>query len=85
VVAKYAKFYIKDKLYTLILRLHQMVIKAGLRKINLSYSRISFVDISTKLNLPKNTDVEFIVAKGIRDGVLNAKIDHESQIVVIKE
>ena len=55
-----------------------MVIKAGLRKINLSYSRISFADISLKLNLPKNTDVEFIVAKGIRDGVLNAKIDHES-------
>ena len=54
-----------------------MVIKTGLRKINLSYSRISFNDVAHKLNLPKNTDVEHIIAKGIRDGVINALIDYE--------
>jgi len=29
-----------------------MVIRTGLRKINTSYSRISFTDIAEKLNLP---------------------------------
>ena len=54
-----------------------MVIKTGLRKINLSYSKISFADIALKLNLPKHTDIEFLVAKAIRDKVLNAEIIHE--------
>lgn len=43
--------------------LHHVVIKTGLRKINLSYSRISLRDVALKLNLDSNTDVEFIVAK----------------------
>jgi len=62
-----------------------MVIKTGLRKINLSYSRISLSDIATKLNAPKNTDMEFIVAKAIRDGTLNAEIDHENKFIIMKE
>lgn len=53
-----------------------MVIKTGLRKINISYSKIAFDDVADKINLPKNTNVEFIIAKAIRDGVLNAEIDH---------
>lgn len=55
-----------------------MVIKTGLRKINLSYSRISFDDIAQKLNLQQNMEVEFIIAKAIRDGILNAEINHEN-------
>lgn len=54
-----------------------MVIKTGLRKINLSYSRISFEDIVKKLNLSSNSDIEFMIAKSIRDGVINAEINHE--------
>lgn len=61
-----------------------MVIRTGLRKINTSYSRISFTDIAEKLNLPADNQVEFIVAKAIRDGVMNAVINHEAQIVTIQ-
>lgn len=62
-----------------------MVIKTGLRKINISYSKISFDDIACKINLPKDTNVEFIIAKAIRDGVLNAEIDHHNSCIIIKE
>lgn len=44
-------------------RLRHNVIKAGVRMINLSYSRISLVDIAHKLQLDSPEDAEFIVAK----------------------
>ncbi|CAD8045180.1 unnamed protein product [Paramecium primaurelia] len=75
----------RDKLYNLIQRLPQIVIKAGLRRINLSYSRISLNDIHEKLNLPSQCNAEQVVAKAIRDGTLAAVIDHENQIVITKE
>lgn len=53
------------------------MIKAGLRRINLSYSRISLADVGEKLKLPPGSNAEQIVAKAIRDGTLNATIDHE--------
>lgn len=84
VVEKYKGRFTQDRLYTLIMRLNQIVIRVGLRKINNAYSRISFADIAQKLKIdPK--DVEFIVAKAIRDGVISGEINHEQQIVVIKE
>ena len=39
------------------------MIKAGVRMINLSYSRISLSDIAQKLQLDSPEDAEFIVAK----------------------
>ena len=47
----------------LIIRLRHNVIKAGVRMINLSYSRISLTDIAQKLQLDSPEDAEFIVAK----------------------
>ena len=47
----------------LINRLIINVIKIGFRKINLSYSQISFEDIKNKLGLKNEDDVEFIIAK----------------------
>ena len=66
-------------------RLRQNVIKTGLRKINLSYSRISFHDICEKLHLESEDDVEFIVAKAVHDGVIDATIDREHRYVYSKE
>jgi len=74
-----------DKTFTLIQRLRHNVIKTGLRKINLSYSRISLADISEKLHLDNAEDVEFIVAKAIRDGVISATIDHTGGYIQSKE
>lgn len=54
----------------LILRLRHNVIKTGLRAIALSYSRISLADVAAKLTLGSREDAEFIVAKAIRDGVI---------------
>eukprot|EP00727_Mastigamoeba_balamuthi_P014165 m51a1_g9371 putative 26s proteasome non-atpase regulatory subunit 3-like (494) ;mRNA; r:193819-195953 len=70
--------YLRDGILTLITRLRHNVIKAGLRKISVSYSRISLADVAAKLQLGGSVeDCEFIVAKAIRDGVINAVIDHE--------
>jgi 26S proteasome regulatory subunit N3 len=71
--------------YTLIVRLRHNVIKTGVRMINLSYSRISLADIAEKLQLGSPEDVEFIVAKAIRDCVIEATIDHEQGYVQSKE
>lgn len=60
----------EDHTFMLILRLRHNVIKTGLRAIALSYSRISLADVAAKLTLGSREDAEFIVAKAIRDGVI---------------
>lgn len=74
-----------DRNFTLIVRLRANVIKTGLRKISLSYARISLQDVRTKLLLDSIDEAECIVAKAIRDGVIEAVIDHDSQCVQSKE
>lgn len=81
VVEKYADLFKADNTYTLIQRIRQNVIRTGLKKISLSYSRISFADICDKLSLDNADDVEFIVAKAIRDGIIDATIDHKGQFI----
>jgi len=85
VVNQHAELFKADKTYALIQGLRHNVIKTGLRKINVSYSRISFADVSKKLQLDSTEDVEFIVAKAIRDGVISATIDHAGQYIQSKE
>lgn len=67
----------KDKNLTLIQRLRHTVIKFGLKKINISYSKISITDIAKKLSLESIDETEQIVAKAIRDGVIDAIVDHD--------
>ena len=59
-------------------RLRHNVIKTGLRKLSISYSRISFQDICVKLSLDTAENTEYVVAKAISDGVIDAVIDHEN-------
>mmetsp|Transcript_32877 Transcript_32877/g.50296 ORF Transcript_32877/g.50296 Transcript_32877/m.50296 type:complete len:464 (+) Transcript_32877:96-1487(+) len=80
-VAEYATRFQEDGTYTLISRLQHSVVKAGLRKLHLSYSRISLQDIATRLGLPSATSAEFVVAKAVRDGVVDATIHHKEQYV----
>ena len=75
----------KDGTINLAQRIRQVVIKAGLRKINLSYSRISIKDITEKLKLENEKEAEYIIAKAIRDGVFLATINHEEKYVKSKE
>ena len=67
----------RDGTYTLILRLRQNVIKTGIRMMSLSYARISLRDICLELGLKSEETAEYIVAKAIRDGVIEATLDHE--------
>lgn len=69
----------KDKNLTLIQRLRHTVIKFGLKKINISYSKISIEDIKQKLGLDSREETEQIVAKAIRDGVIDAIVDHDNK------
>uniref|UniRef100_T1IVT3 PCI domain-containing protein n=1 Tax=Strigamia maritima TaxID=126957 RepID=T1IVT3_STRMM len=77
VLQTYGNQFQSDHTFTLILRLHHNVIKTGIRMINLSYSRISLADIAHKLQLDSPEDAEFIIAKAIKDGVIEAIVDHE--------
>ncbi|RQM21143.1 hypothetical protein B5M09_002433 [Aphanomyces astaci] len=85
VLTHHAETFKTDKTYTLILRLRHNVIKTGLRKINTSYSKIRFTDICAKLALDTPQNAEFVVAKAIKDGVIDAVIDHKNGWMQSKE
>ena len=74
-----------DDTYTLISRLRQNVIKTGLRTMSLTYSRISLHDVCVKLGLDSEETTEYIVAKAIRDGVIEATINHKGGYMQNKE
>ncbi|PHH75337.1 hypothetical protein CDD80_2468 [Ophiocordyceps camponoti-rufipedis] len=76
-IADHADTFRRDGTYTLILRLRQNVIKTGIRMMSLSYSRISLRDICIRLHLGSEESAEYIVAKAIRDGVIEATLDRE--------
>jgi len=78
VLDHYGKQFEADHTYTLILRLHHNVVKTAVRTISLAYTRITFADIAKKLILDSPEDAEYIVAKAIRDGVIEAVLDHEN-------
>eukprot|EP01062_Namystynia_karyoxenos_P004747 TRINITY_DN11684_c0_g1_i1.p1 TRINITY_DN11684_c0_g1~~TRINITY_DN11684_c0_g1_i1.p1 ORF type:complete len:329 (+),score=157.21 TRINITY_DN11684_c0_g1_i1:102-1088(+) len=77
-----AELFASDRTYMLIQRIRHNVIKTALRRISLSYSRISIVDIRAKLDLQNPEDAEYIVQKAIHDGVIDAKIDHDRGLVL---
>lgn len=67
---------------TLVVRLRQNVIRAGLRNISVAYSRISLADVAAKLHLDQPEDMESIAAKAIRDGVIDASLDHAAGVLL---
>ena len=85
VVQTHNALFRRDGTYTLILRLRQNVIKTGIRMMSLSYAKISLRDICIKLDLESEQSAEYIVAKAIRDGVIEASIDHEHGFMKSKE
>jgi len=85
VLDNYGGVFKADKTHSLVLRLRNNVLKTGLRRISISYSRISFADIATKLHLGSAKDAEFVCAKAIRDGVVDAMLDHDAGFMRSKE
>jgi 26S proteasome regulatory subunit N3 len=84
-VQKYNSAFRADNTYTLILRLRQNVIKTGIRMMSLSYARISLRDMCLRLGLDSEESAEYIVAKAIRDGVIEASLDHEKGFMKSKD
>ena len=84
---KFSSTFSADKTRNLIVRLRHSVIRTGLHNISISYSKISLADIA-KLRLDSENpvaDAESIVAKAIRDGAIDATIDHANGCMVSKE
>ncbi|ORZ34380.1 proteasome regulatory subunit C-terminal-domain-containing protein, partial [Catenaria anguillulae PL171] len=80
-VAKGTPVFAKDRTLTLVQRLRHNVIKTGMRLLSVAYSAISLKDICLRLGLDSEESAEYMVAKAIRDGVLQAKIDHGAGVV----
>lgn len=85
VLQKYGDHLRHDGNYNLVLRLRQNVIKTGIRIISLAYKRISLKDICIKLHLDSEISAEYIVAKAIKDGVIDASINHKAGYMQSKE
>ncbi|KAI6245820.1 putative 26S proteasome regulatory subunit rpn3 [Erysiphe necator] len=85
VVKQNTDIFRRDCTYSLILRLRQNVIKTGIRMMSLSYSCISLRDICLRLKLESEESAEYIVAKAIRDGVIEASLDRERGFMRSKE
>lgn len=88
VADKFAATFRADGTHNLIVRLRHNVIRTGLRNISISYSRISLADVAQKLRLNSSTpiaDAESIVAKAIRDGAIDATLEHGNGWMVSKE
>lgn len=56
IAERHAAVFLADRTHNLITRLHQNVIRTGLRRINLAYSRISLAEIAAKLHLASAED-----------------------------
>ncbi|KAL3814003.1 hypothetical protein ACJIZ3_015271 [Penstemon smallii] len=88
VAEKFASTFSSDGTNNLIVRLRHNVIRTGLRNISISYSKISLTDVAKKLRLDSPNpvaDAESIVSKAIRDGAIDATLDHANGWMVSKE
>ncbi|GKV23991.1 hypothetical protein SLEP1_g33653 [Rubroshorea leprosula] len=88
VAEKFSSTFSSDQTHNLIVRLRHNVIRTGLRNISISYSRISLADVAKKLRLNSANpiaDAESIVAKAIRDGAIDAILDHANGWMLSKE
>ncbi|CCD24343.1 proteasome regulatory particle lid subunit RPN3 NDAI_0D00290 [Naumovozyma dairenensis CBS 421] len=84
-ITKYKKNFITDGNYQLCVRLRSNVIKTGIRIISLTYKKISLKDICLKLRLDSEQTAEYMVSRAIRDGVIEAKINHEKGFIETSE
>ncbi|CAE7892001.1 psmD3 [Symbiodinium sp. KB8] len=77
-VSDHLPAFVADGNLSLVRRLTHTVLKAGLKKISRSYSRIAFEDIAAKLGVPSAVHAEALVAKAVRDVVIQGTLDSEA-------
>ncbi|PPS01156.1 hypothetical protein GOBAR_AA19534 [Gossypium barbadense] len=85
IAEKLSRIFSSDWIHNLTVRLRHYIIRTGLRNISITYSHISLDDVANKLRLETVANAESIVAKAIRDGVINATLDHTNGCMVSKE
>lgn len=83
-LAAHGKQFEKDGMSSLTTRLRHNVIKTGLRKISIAYSKISVKAICEKLSFDSVEDMEYIIAKAIHDGVIEAFLDPKAGFMYSK-
>jgi 26S proteasome regulatory subunit N3 len=81
-VAAHAPAFARHGTLSLVRRLDANVIRAGLRRVAAAYSCIRFADVAVKLRLGSAEDAEFLCAKAVRDGVLDAVLDNAAGTLV---
>jgi 26S proteasome regulatory subunit N3 len=74
--------FVRDDTESLVLRLHQNVLKAGLKRISLCYSKISIADVASLLGLQSPDDCLMVVMKAIRDGVISGSVTPDGTVFV---
>lgn len=77
VAHKYHDVFKTDNNLSFVERLQHNVLKTGLKKISISYSRVSLNDVASKLCIGSAKSAEYVCSKAIRDGVIDATIDHD--------
>ena len=77
--------FLTNAIYTLIVRLQNNVIKTALPTISLACTRIKLKNVIMKLKLDSEEDAEYLVAKAIRDGGIEAQLDKLGRWMVSKE
>lgn len=86
VVNRHMATWTADGTKILVERLHESVLRVGLRRLHQSYVKITFADIAKKLGLPSQQDALLLVQKALNEGVIQAQINEqlscmESQIL----
>lgn len=81
IINKYKTTFLKDDLHMLSTRLRSNVLRAGMKNISKTYNKIHLRDICHKLKLDSEQTTEYIVAKFIKENVIDAKIDYETSVV----
>merc|ERR1719233_982978 len=77
--------FMKDKMDLLVQRLRNTVIKTGLRKINLAYSRMKLETVRDRLGMNSVEDTKWVVAKAIRDNIIEARLDYKTNTMISNE
>uniref|UniRef100_A0A0N4ZX82 PCI domain-containing protein n=1 Tax=Parastrongyloides trichosuri TaxID=131310 RepID=A0A0N4ZX82_PARTI len=72
--------FVADEILSLVVRLRQNVIRTAVRNISLAYSKISISEIAKKLGIKNSSEVEYLVAKAIKDGNINAYITFDKNV-----
>lgn len=84
-ISKFQEQLVHDGNYQLCVRLRSNVIKTGIRIISLTYKRIYLKDICLKLHLDSEQTTEYMVSRAIRDGVIDATINHVEGYIESRE